>query len=260
MTEVINPIFDLDQSYDRDVSIIDKYYSKVYDQATGTTIPNASLTTKTHFKFLVSDRSSWVHLAGAFLRIQFRVDKAALGNNTTVVSNIQSIFKRCILRANGVTLHDSSQYQECFADIDSKFWPAEYAKDIGSSIMLYPSNMFNDAGWNFIHRNTIGLGNLLVTTTGADPTVIGEADVITNWNSPLGGGVSTRFGLTDNSTVNGNVINCYVPLYHVFPFIRYYNQVINNVQWEIELYRQDNHSGIIFGDGKVRHLPTRQTA
>lgn len=215
-------VFDFDDETLVDDSIQQVMFTKSFD------IAGPPAEDKEYFMFQQNDLMSNYLWSRSFLKIKFEVRQSTPLANCTTTSDLRTLFRRVRCTLGGQVLFDMPDYFWMYATQDYTWWTKQYLDTVGSSMLTYPDT-----------NRQIGTGqyndNVLL--------YVGNNNTALDWSNSGLCGQGFRWEYEATATAgsdDGNIISCYIPLYHMIPALQYMDRCVQGLQFQLELWKSDN--------------------
>lgn len=250
--ETIDPIYQLGRVAVKDESTERSSFYVVNELNTsGAAIPAAQKV----LRFRIDDLNSYLVLSRSYLQLRCAVTYAAAVNSgagpsllqrVAIKNGLHSIFRRAVLRINGQSVNEFSDYHYNKQELESILASLETKRTLGSAMGYFDPTepiqtssgladptVVTAAGVMGFDRklNFSGMEFLSHDSTGA-PGLPLAAATTAHYTSFLKR-VARSTPIQDNSAAGAEVVAC-VPLHVLFPFLKAYDRVMRGMSIEME--------------------------
>jgi hypothetical protein len=227
-------VFDFDDSTLVDDSIQQLQFVKSFN-LTGPNLPDQE-----YYMYQQNDLMSLYLWSRSFLKLSFTVvrngtDTAGLSSLT---SDARTLFRRIRCLLGGQVLFDLPEYFWLYATQDYAWWTENYLNTVGSGFFVNPDN-----------NKQPGVGQHSGSVWRYAGSPAGSVG-LTRDNSRMTG-MANQASYSPGLEPIGNVVSCFIPLYHLIPALQYMDKCIQGLQFQLELWKSDSpiHINTINPDG-----------
>lgn len=273
----VNPVFDLAEEAFKDYSIENLTHYKILENQRGIQMANSTTDDVKTLRFRIDDMNNWINVGRSYIKLEGElVQKTAAavkpgyGNvandaalqvlgGKALLNNSAAIFRRCTLKANGITVEsslDNKMFDVTIGDLLNN--DSEYAMTYGSTHNYYHDNDqdFGDGGWRYqiepINSNPGGAAFNVAERCFKSRCHAGK---------PFADGLTEQRGHSRSLIVNGRKglrpsdaanwehtsFEVIVPLNKVFHVLKAHDKIVRGIQWEIELEFENSNRCVAFG-------------
>ena len=264
----VNPVFDLGEDAFKDYSIENLSHYRILENQNGNQLNNKDTDSVKSLRFRVDDMNNWLNMGRSYIRLQgqFRKENgtgyiAGAAGAKAFLNNAAAIFRRCTLKANGITVENAQDNKLIDVTVNDIFNnDSEFAGSYGPMYNYFaklPSDdLFLEGGELTTGKNAIaGVGIQGSNRHSSSLFVVGGTENPANGNSSLEGKQNTPC-LTSNSrkthAQDGTSIihEVFIPLNKIFHILKAHDKIVRGIQWEIELEFDKSEKIICFSPGE----------
>ena len=247
MSESVNPIFDLSYQEQKDTSIDSVNYIKLFDTNNGFSAVNNP--PQNHFTFRLNDINSYYRYAHSFFHFECQAFQSNGNDMGVISSDIRSALSRVVFRINSEVVEDKPAYFYREAEWDRDTWSLQYRSLIGSDMNI---DDINQVGTDLITNagDFSSIGNpdvdgqfaLCLAASTVDGTGTGDTTNVEKGMLRRANFINTTQNATGRlwARSKGQMINCFVPFYHLFNVAKVWDRVIKGCPLEVEFFITPN--------------------
>lgn len=251
----VNPVFDLAEEAFKDYSIENLHHYRILENQNGNQLNSRDIDTVKTLRFRVDDMNNWMNIGRSYVRLEGalrpRNPNGLYGDNAlsgakSLSNNSASLFRRCTLKANGITIENSQDHKMIDVTInDLMSNDSEYGRSYGSVHNYHPGN--TDPSESILNGGEIVAAADTVATVAVAAGAFSSALVIAGGHSNPDGAETTLDGKNADKSHQANGLKTYyargetkifevlIPLNKIFHFLKAHDKVVRGIQWEIEL-------------------------
>jgi len=218
-------VFDFDDSTLVDDSIQQLQFIKAFD------LSGPLSNDKDYFMLQQNDLMSLYLWSRSFIKLTFYIPRngTAPTGLSTLTSDARTLFRRVRCVLGGQVLFDLPEYFWLYATQDYAWWTENYLNTVGSGMFVNPDNN---------KQPGVGQHSGSVWRYAGNPTgTVG----LTRSNSQMTGMAQQSSYCPGTVTISaiGNIVTCFIPLYHLIPAFQYMDKCVQGLQFQLELWRSD---------------------
>lgn len=228
--ETINPIYNLGRVAVKDESTERTSYYEVREQQQNVLKGSNQKT----LRFRIDDLNSYILLSRSYLQLSLKITKAngadldpldtgGHDQKTAFKNGLNSIFERAVLKINGQSVNDFSQWHWHKQNLENVFQTREWKKSMGELMHYYDTTETMEVG---DVGNTLVLNNIAADGTGQG--------YLGTQRDELNPATNLAYRRRVASARVSNVLTGVIPLHNLFPFLKAYDRVMRGMQIEIE--------------------------
>ena len=232
--ETVNSIYQLGRVYLKDESTERSSFYVINEQNTGgASMPNVPR--QNVLRFRIDDLNSYLLLSRSYLQLRVKVLQSDgvtnllngdAGYLAALKNGLHSIFRRAILRINGQSINEYSDYHYYKQDLESLMANAEWKKNMGSLLK------YDDPNEN-LDFDPIAAAN--INDVANTPNFLGIQQLSDTINNVIGTlDKKPCYIKRVSRSANSREVVANIPLHVLFSFLKAYDRVIRGVSVEME--------------------------